>query len=51
MAPLTRLQFGFALVGVVALTAAPSFSQTPTPPSGHVMVHSVAFSRDSLRQE
>jgi WD40 repeat protein len=44
MAPLTRLQFGFALVGFVALTAAPSFSQTPTPPS---VVHSVAFSRDS----
>jgi WD40 repeat protein len=47
MAPLTRLQFGFALVGFVSLTAAPSFSQTPTPPSGHVTVHSVAFSRDS----
>jgi WD40 repeat protein len=47
MGPLTRLQFGFALVGFVALTATPSFTQTPTPPSGHVMVRSVAFSRDS----
>jgi WD40 repeat protein len=48
MAPLTRLQFCFALVGFVALTAAPSFSQTPTPPSGNgLWVHSVAFSRDS----